>query len=108
MNPFCPKKECSGHCEERAGDWWYCSSCQCWYPGAHLRAKGALHKTERKTETPVKRKRGRPRKHPLVSSEVAVSEQREQSRESQAERAEVRQERMECQKRMRRVRRFKG
>lgn len=57
MKPRCPKDDCPGRCEEKPGDWWYCDQCQCWYPGAHLRAKGRLGKTEKKTATKSRAKK---------------------------------------------------
>jgi hypothetical protein len=70
----CPKTDCEGVCTEQPGDWWYCSRCECWYPGAHLRAKGCLRKTEKKSETRPKRGRGRPRKT-LMSIEPSRDEE---------------------------------
>jgi len=66
--PQCPNKDCSGFCVEKAGDWWYCSVCECWYPGAHLRSKGCLGKTAKKKSTKSKKRRSKSESKPSTPS----------------------------------------
>jgi hypothetical protein len=56
MTVPCPGDGCNGRCTERQGDWWECSVCENWFPGAYLRLKGILGKTAKKSATKTKRK----------------------------------------------------